>query len=94
MVKEKDEALYVIPLQRVYWGGSRRTRGKRAIRLIKEFVKRHFKAERVIIDNMVNEYIFSYKIEKPPRRIAVKVIKIDEGIYKVLLAVPVQSPGK
>jgi large subunit ribosomal protein L31e len=94
MVKEKDEALYVIPLQRVYWGGSRRTRGKRAIRLIKEFVERHFKAKRVIIDNMVSEYIFSYKIEKPPRRIAVKVIKIDEGIYKVLLAVPVRTPGK
>ncbi len=94
MVKEKDEALYVIPLQRVYWGGSRRTRGKRAIRLIKEFVERHFKAKRVIIDNMVNEYIFSYKIEKPPRRIAVKVIKIDEGIYKVLLAVPIRTPSK
>ncbi|MFZ8824328.1 MAG: 50S ribosomal protein L31e [Desulfurococcales archaeon] len=94
MVKEKDEALYVVPLQRVYWGGSRRTRGKRAIRLIKEFVERHFKAKRVIIDNMVSEYIFSYKIEKPPRRIAVKVIKIDEGIYKVLLAVPVRTPGK
>ncbi|MDT7895196.1 MAG: 50S ribosomal protein L31e [Desulfurococcales archaeon] len=94
MVKEKDEALYVVPLQRVYWGGSRRTRGKRAIRLIKEFVERHFKAKRVIIDNMVSEYIFSYKIEKPPRRIAVKVIKIDDGIYKVLLAVPVRTPGK
>jgi large subunit ribosomal protein L31e len=94
MVKEKDEALYVVPLQRVYWGGSRRTRGKRAIRLIKEFVERHFKAKRVIIDNMVSEYIFSYKIEKPPRRIAVKIIKIDEGIYMVLLAVPVRAPGK
>ncbi len=94
MVKEKDEALYVIPLQRIYWGGSRRTRGKRAIRLIKEFVERHFKAKRVIIDNMVNEYIFSYKIEKPPRRVAVKVIKIDEGIYKVLLAVPIRTPDK
>jgi len=94
LVKEKDEALYVIPLQRVYWGGSRRTRGKRAVRLIREFVKRHFKAERVIVDNMVNEYIFSRKIEKPPRRIAVKVIKIDEGIYKVVLAVPARQAGK
>ncbi|MDT7888478.1 MAG: 50S ribosomal protein L31e [Desulfurococcales archaeon] len=94
MPKEKDEALYVIPLQRVYWGGSRRNRGRRAIRLIQEFVKRHFGAERVIIDNMVNEYILSYKIEKPPRRIAVKVIKIDEKIYKVLLAVPVRSTSK
>ncbi len=94
MVKEKDEAIYVIPLSRVYWGGSRRTRGKRAIRLIREFVRRHFNAERVILDNMVNEYIFSYKIEKPPRRIAVKVIEIDEKIYKVLLAVPVKRSAK
>lgn len=94
MVKEKDEAVYIIPLSRVYWGGSRRTRGKRAVRLIREFVKRHFGADRVIVDNMVNEYIFSYKIEKPPRRIAVKVIKIDEKIYKVLLAVPVKRSSK
>lgn len=93
MVREKDEALYIIPLQRVYWGGRRRTRGKRAVRLIRDFVKRHFNADRVIIDNMVNEYIFSRKIEKPPRRIAVKVIRIDEGIYKVLLAVPIKSQG-
>jgi len=93
MAKEKNEALYIIPLQRVYWGGGRRTRGKRAVRLIRDFVKRHFKADRVIIDSMVNEYIFSRKIERPPRRIAVKVIKIDEGIYKVLLAVPIKSQG-
>lgn len=94
MVKEKDEAVYVIPLSRIYWGGSRRTRGRRALKLIRGFVKRHFNAERVIIDNMVSEYIFSHKIEKPPRRIAVKVVKIDEGIYKVLLAVAVKRSTK
>jgi len=94
VVREKDEGIYVIPLQRVYWGGSRRTRGKRAVRLIREFVERHFNADRVIVDNMVNEYIFSRKIEKPPRKIAVKVIKIDEGIYKVLLAIPSRHAGK
>lgn len=92
MVKEKQEGIYVIPLSRVYWGGSRRTRGWRAINLIRSFVKRHFNAERVIIDNTVNEYIGGRKMEKPPRRIAVKVIKIEEGIYKALLAVQLPAP--
>lgn len=92
MVKEKQEGVYVIPLSRIYWGGSRRTRGRRAMNAIRSFVKRHFKAERVIIDNTVNEYIGGHKIEKPPRRVAVKVIKIEEGVYKALLAVELPAP--
>lgn len=86
MLKEKSEAVYVIPLKRVYWGGSRRSRGRRAVRIIREFIKRHFKATRVILDESINEYIYSRKIEKPPRRVMVKVFKIDEGIYKAVLA--------
>ncbi|MGC9009077.1 MAG: 50S ribosomal protein L31e [Sulfolobales archaeon] len=86
MVKEKSEGLYIISLSRVYWGGSRRSRGKRAIKLIRDFITRHFGAKRVILDESINEYIFYRKIEKPPRRIIVKVFKIDEGIYKATLA--------
>jgi large subunit ribosomal protein L31e len=86
MVKPKDEAIYVIPLRRVYWGGSRRNRGQRAVRMIREFIKRHFNAQRVIIDQSLNEYIFSRKIEKPPRKVVVKIFKIDEGVYKATLA--------
>ena len=91
MSKSKDEGIYVIPLTRVYWGGSRRSRGRRAIKLIKDFIARHFNAQRVVLDETINEYILSRKIEKPPRRVAVKVFKIDEGVYKATLAIPVKS---
>ncbi|RLG84569.1 MAG: 50S ribosomal protein L31e [Thermoprotei archaeon] len=78
---------YVIPLYRVYWG-RRKNRAKRAIRLIREFVKRHIKkAERIVIDNKVNEYVWSRGIEKPPRRIKVSVLFDEkEKIARVTLA--------
>ncbi|MEM0044189.1 MAG: 50S ribosomal protein L31e [Sulfolobales archaeon] len=85
-MKEKNEAIYVIPLKRVYWGGSRRNRGKRAVRLIREFIERHFNAKKVLLDESISEFIYSRKIEKPPRRVIVKVFKIDEGVYKATLA--------
>ncbi len=77
---------YVIPFYRVYWG-RRKNRAKRAIKLIRKFVARHFKkAERIYIDNAVNEYVWSRSIEKPPRRVRV-IIEFDpeENLAKVLL---------
>lgn len=76
--KTGEKRVYVIPLYRVYWG-RRKNRAKRAVRLLREFVKRHVKkAERVIIDNEVNEYIWSRGIEKPPRRVKVEVEYVEE----------------
>ncbi len=90
------EGLYIINLSRVYWSGRRRA--PRAIRTIREFIQRHTKAERVIIDNSVNEYIFSRRYDKPPRRIAVMVSRVSSEplVVKVSLAVPIQqeSVGK
>ncbi len=84
-MKDKKEMIYVIPLRRVYWL-HRRKRAPRAIKLIRSFVERHFGVKRVIIDNAVNEYVWSRSIEKPPRRVKVKVVKVDEETAKVLLA--------
>ncbi len=86
------EGLYIINLSRVYWSGRRR-RAPRAIRTIREFIQRHTKAERVIIDNSVNEYIFSRRYDKPPRRIAVMVSRVssEPPVVKVSLAVPIQQ---
>jgi len=92
LVTEKNEGLYIIPLSRVYWGGSRRSRGRRTVRLIRDFITRHFGAKRVILDESISEYIFYRKIERPPRRIIVKVFKIDEGVYKATLASLVKVP--
>ena len=42
--------------------------------------------ERLVIDNEVNEKIWERGIEKPPRKIRVRVIKDKEGVVTVLLA--------
>ncbi len=83
----KKDMIYTIPLKRVYWG-RRSNRADRAIRLIKRFAQRHFHVRQVIIDPLVNEYIWSRGREKPPRRITIRIIRISDDAVKVLLASP------
>ncbi len=105
MADEKEKFIkgfvYVIPLARVYWG-RRTNRADRAIKLIKRFVARHTKADRVIIGNDVNMYVWSRSREKPPRRVKVVVTIYEvEGeeeeekikVAKVRLAGPNLKPG-
>ncbi len=83
-----------IELERIYTINLRRTREvsrtKRApyaIRLIRKFVARHLHVElsQVKIHNEVNEVIWSRSIEKPPRKIKVKVVKYKDGTVWVEL---------
>ena len=76
---------YVIPLGKTRVT-SRKKRAPRAIRLIREFARRHMKAEEVKIAPELNEYIWSRGIEKPPRRVKVRMEKYEGGLVKVYLA--------
>ena len=64
----------------------RRNRASRAMRLLRDFITRHMKAEEVIIGNDVNEEIYRQGMQKPPRRIRVKAEKDSEGKVTVSLA--------
>ncbi len=79
-----SEREYVIPLRDAY-EASRTRRAKRAINIIKEFAKKHMKAEIIKISSKVNSLIWSRGIEKPPRRIKVIMRKDKEGVVTVLL---------
>ncbi|MEB3774384.1 MAG: 50S ribosomal protein L31e [Desulfurococcales archaeon] len=94
--------VYIVPLSRVYWG-RRTNRADRAVKLVRRFVERHTKAERVVIDTEVNNYIWSRGREKPPRRIKI-LVKLEkekvEGeeekevlVARVRLAGPRLKPG-
>lgn len=89
--------VYVIPLSRVYWG-RRTTRAKRAVDLVRRFVKRHLKVDKVIITNEVNNFIWSRSREKPPRRIKVLVVvrrvKPEEEEEEKLVAKVKLAPAK
>ncbi len=77
--------VYTINLRDAY-RAPRKKRAKVAIRLIHEFVSRHMKVEYVVIGNDVNEAVWSRGAEKPPRRLRVKVEKVEEDLAKVSLA--------
>jgi large subunit ribosomal protein L31e len=92
-----EERIYTIPLGRA-WISPRRKRAPRAVRLIKSFIQRHMKlqggsageeleeARRLVISNDVNERVWRRGIEKPPRKIRVRVTEDKEGVVTVYLA--------
>ena len=90
-----EERFYTIPLRNA-WISPRKKRAPKAGRIVKAFVLKHMKVrteaygdeetEKLVIDNEVNEKLWSRGIEKPPRKIKVRVIKDKEGVVTVLLA--------
>lgn len=98
-IEEEDiveERFYTIPLRKV-WTAPRKKRAPKAARVVRSFVLKHMKVqldtveegeepEKLVIDNEVNEKLWSRGIEKPPRKIRVRVVKDKEGVVTVLLA--------
>lgn len=91
-----EERIYTIPLGKAWIVPSRR-RAPKAIRIIRDFVKRHMKFEAVseeeeeeerklIISNEVNEAVWRRGIGKPPRKIRVRAAKDKDGNITVFLA--------
>ncbi|MCW4015346.1 MAG: 50S ribosomal protein L31e [Candidatus Bathyarchaeota archaeon] len=92
-----EERFYTIPLRNA-WISPRKKRAPKAARIVKKFVLKHMKVrteafddeedepEKLVIDNEVNEKLWSRGIEKPPRKIRVRVVKDKEGVVTVLLA--------
>lgn len=58
-------------------------RTPRAVRMLREFVRRHMKAETVVIFPRVNEVLWRRSIRNPPKRIVIKAVKYDDGTVEV-----------
>ena len=71
--KSSKELVYTINLSRLYWG-RRANRAARAVRYLRQWVARRTKAKEVVIGEDVNRLIWSRGIEKPPRKLRVRVI--------------------
>ena len=82
---KKNDMIYTLSLGRLYWG-RRSNRSNRAIKYIRKFVIRHFHVNDVLVDPLVNQYIWSRSREKPPRRITIRVVRIKENVARVMLA--------
>jgi len=94
-----EERFYTVPLSRA-WIVPAIKRAPRAMRILKKFITKHMKIGvrketegeeeeepgKLIIDNEVNLKIWSRGIEKPPRKIRVRVAKDKEDNVTVYLA--------
>ena len=93
-----EERVYTIPLGKATVRPPKK-RAPRAMQLIRAFVTKHMKVEmhleeeeeegelpRVIISSEVNEKVWGRGIEKPPRKIRVRVAKDSDGNVTVYLA--------
>jgi large subunit ribosomal protein L31e len=93
-----EERIYTIPLQKALVRPPKK-RAPRAMQLVKIFVKKHMKMAvtvsedeeeeelpQLIVTKEVNEKIWSRSIEKPPRKIRVRVTKDKDGNVTVHLA--------
>jgi len=80
MSQEAIENIYTIPFYPKLNKTAPYRRTPRAIRMLKEYIFKHTKADIIIISNELNEFIWSRGIQKPPRRIQVRAIveTIDE----------------
>lgn len=82
------ELVYTIPLRDAYRAPLTK-RAKVAIRVLREFVARHTKAQVIKISPQVNELIWSRGIKRPPRRIRVKVeLSEEEGVKVAEVKLP------
>jgi large subunit ribosomal protein L31e len=78
------ERIYTIPLRGAF-EHTRNKRGKRAVRLVQAFALRHMKANSVRMSEGINSLILRDGIEKPPRRIKVRMVKGDDALVRVWL---------
>lgn len=76
----EHEFTYTVPLRDAY-RAPRKKRAKVAVRLLRDFVRHHFRYNGYVhISNELNELVWAKSAEKPPRRLQVNIkLKVEEG---------------
>lgn len=77
-----EERIYTVPFGRVK-NAKVKHRTRRAVNMLREFVIRHMKPEGIIIDPALNELLWKRGIEKPPRKVRIRVTKDRENLVNV-----------
>ncbi|AWS00049.1 50S ribosomal protein L31e [Metallosphaera hakonensis] len=85
-MEQKDNFEMVINFRRAH-DSKRPKKFKTAVNSIRDTVKRHFGAEKVILDPFLVAYISTDSREKVVRRVRIVVNKIGEKTFLVKLAV-------
>ena len=82
----KTERFYTVPLGEAF-EYPRYKRTPAAVKMVRTFVTKHMKAEgmKVSISDSLNKFLWQRSIQKPPRRVKVRVVK-EDSLVNVFLA--------
>jgi len=91
----KLERLYTVPLGEAY-EAVRQKRVPKAVKLLRAFIERHMKAKgmKITFSKALNEHLWAHSIQKPPRRVKVRLIKDDDAVRAYLSDEKVEEPKK
>ncbi len=91
----KLERIYTVPLGDAY-GAVRNKRVPRAVKMLRAFVARHMKAdeERILLSTALNAHLWARSIQKPPRRVKVRLVKEEDRITAYLADEKAEAAGK
>lgn len=74
---------YIVPLRRGYRNTQRPQRAKKAVSVLRDFLKRHMKSADIKLSAGVNELLWQNGIKNPPGKITVDCEKTPEGVVYV-----------
>lgn len=80
-----EERIYVIPLGKAK-RATRNRRARMAMKLVREFLRRHMKSEEIKLDQGLNRKLWEHGAEHPPSRIRVRAVKQDDGSVEASIA--------
>ena len=92
----KLERIYTVPLGDAYGNVPRNKRTPRAVKILRGFITKHMKAdgEKITISEKLNKLLWEKSIQKPPRKVKVRLIKDDGKIGAYLVDEKIEEPKK
>ncbi len=87
-----EERTYIIPLRKEWLKVARYRRSKKAVSAVRSFIKKHMKNDDVRIGRHLNMKLWSRGMKKPPHKVAVKAVMIEDKDSKYVKVELVGAP--
>ncbi len=82
---EELKRTYVVPLRRRFVNTPKYKRTNKAVRVLKEFIIKHMKAESVKLGPALNDFLWVKGIKNPPGKVTVDAERDKNGVVRVEL---------
>lgn len=84
--KKIEERTYTIPLRQAFRNAASYRKTNRAVKAVRDFLKKHFKSEDIRLGQHLNNFLWERGIKHPPPRVTVVGVKDEEGVVRVELS--------